>query len=46
METEAIYPLEFSAQLFYRLWGGHQLKTRLGKSVITLSVESLGKSLV
>ena len=31
METEAIYPLEFSAQLFYRLWGGHQLKTRLGK---------------
>ena len=31
METEAIYPLEFTAQLFYRLWGGRQLKTRLGK---------------
>ena len=31
METETIYPLEFTAQLFYRLWGGRQLKTRLGK---------------
>lgn len=31
MDSNALYPLEFIPQLHYRLWGGEQLRTLLGK---------------
>ena len=32
MDRNLLYPLQFNAQLHYRLWGGERLKTLLGKA--------------
>ena len=32
MDRNLLYPLQFNAQLHYRLWGGERLKSLLGKT--------------